>query len=725
MNEEEVIVKEVKPVNYKELPFHKTQEELVDILVSKTGAEDRNFFRVMVAYKFAEISTNMRCSAEYAGSKNIPTNMYALDLAPSGYSKNASMNVLEKEVFREFKDEFMLKCMPTIKDSSLGLLANDMETLLGIDATDAVMKINKEYGSLPKYMYSFGQSTPEGFKAMRSKLSMANIGATSNIIDEIGSNISSNKETLTVQLEAYDMGDSKQKLIKIDSNSDLRGSVPSNLFAFGTQSKLLDGGLTEKEFFDFIETGFGRRFIVGYVDNYKRETSLSAEQMYEAVMNPTVGISLVSHSKYFKDLADEIYYNKSLTMSRETTIQLMEYRRYCDELANSLKDHEEILQAVIKHSYWRALKIAGSYAFIDKEDEIKPIHIENAIALCEEGIKSFKSMLSRKKPYERLAEYIADIGKKVTQVDLVEDLVFYKGGEQQKRELLNLAIAYGYNNNIIIKKTIKDGIEFLEGDSLKEVSLEKISCSWSTDIAQGYKRAENSFDKLHQLVSSDKGYHYCSHSFKNGHRRSENAIQGFNLLILDVDSGLPIDVCKSLLRDYKFMIATTKRHTIKHNRYRIIMPMNYELKLNAEEHKKFMKNVFDWLPFESDEQTADIARKWQSHKGEVYYNDGVLFDCLPFIPNTSKEVKQKELTEKYSGIEGLQKWFLINSLQEDGRNNMLLRYSMCLLDKGMTSENIRHSVYDMNSKIDEPLKESEIENTIMKSIIRKEFESEM
>jgi hypothetical protein len=561
---------------------------------------------------------------------------------------------------------------------------------------------------------------------MRSKLSMAGIGATSNIIDEIGSNLTNNKETLTVQLEAFDMGESKQKLIKVDSNSDIRGSVPSNLFAFGTQSKLLDGGNIEKEFFEFLETGYGRRFIIGFVDKYKRETELSAEEMYESIMSPAISSGLITHSKYFRDLADESLYSSNITLSRDNTIKLISYRKHCDELANNLKEHEDILKTVIKHAYWRALMIAGAYALIDKSHEVKDYHIDNAIALIEESIKSFKNMVNRKKPYERLAQYIADVEKKITQVDLVENLPFYKGSESQKRELLSLAIAYGYNNNIIIKRTIKDGIEFLDGESLKKVDTDKISCSWSKDIAKDYKPAESKFENLHQLVCGN-GFHYCSHSFKDGHRKSENAIVGFNLLILDVDNGLPIETCKKLLSDYKFLIAKTKRSNKDGHgdRYRIILPMNYELKLSPEEYKKFMKNVFDFLPFESDEQTADIARKWESNKTDEYwYNDGILIDVLPFVPNTSKEERQREINTKYEGVEALQRWFLINNVADDGRNNMLRNYALALLDNGLSSDNIRHSVYDFNQKLEEPLKESEIESTIMKTVIRKEFERE-
>lgn len=722
-NIEEIVEEAVNEV-VQERKFHPIQEELVDVMCAKTGSNDRSFFRVMVAYKFAEIATNMRATVEFAGTKGIPANMYALDLAPSGYSKNASMNLLEENIFRGFKDEFMLKTMRDATDKNLGKLATDYELMFGVLADDAIRKINKEYESLPKFLYSFGSSTPEGFKSMRAKLSMAGVGATSNVIDEIGSNLQGNQETMTVQLEAYDMGQSKQKLIKVDSNSDMRGSVPSNLFAFGTQSKLLDSGAVEKQFFDMLETGYARRFVVGFVENSVRDTEITAEEMYDIVTNPMTDSSLLKYDSYFKTLADESFLNKEIKMSKDVTIELMRYRLDCDKRANELKEHEEILKAVIKHSYWRALKIATSYAFVDKANEITMDVLDNAIALSEDGIRAFRQMLKREKPYEKLAKYITDVGKKITQVDLVEDLVFYRGSEQQKRELMNLAVAYGYNNNMIIKKTIKDGIEFLEGERLKEVDISQISCSWSTDIADGYKLATNSFDKLHQLVSGN-GYHYCSHQFENGHRNKDNVIKGFDLLILDVDSGLHIDICKSLLKEYTYLIATTKRHTEQNNRFRIILPMSHKLSLTPDEYSKFMKNVFEWLPFDSDEQTKDISRKWQSHKGEYWYNFGKQIDVLPFIPDTPKESKQRDISNKYTGVEHLQRWFLMNYDEaEYGRNNMCRDYALALFDDGLSSDTIRHSLHDFNERLNNPLAVTELESTVMKTVIRKEVERE-
>lgn len=710
-------------LDYSALEFNKRQEEIVDILVAKTGSNDRNFFRVMVAYKFAEMSTNMRATVEYLGTTGIPTNMYALDLAPSGYSKNASMNLLEKEIFNKFKTKFMTKTLNGTKDRNLALLAGDYSVLMGIDIGDAQKKINDEYASLPKYLYSFGSSTPEGFKAMRAKLSMAGVGATSNVIDEIGSNLQGNQETMVVQLEAYDMGSSKQKLIKVDSNSDLRGEVPSNLFAFGTQSKLLDGCSVEKSFFEMLETGFARRFIVGFVDKHNRSAEMTAEEMYDSIVNPMTDATLALMSDYYGDLADETLVDQEFKMSKDVAMIFINYRLHCDKLADSMKEHEEILQAVVKHAYWRALKMAGAYAFVDANPEITEENAHNAIALIEDGINSFKKMLSREKAYVRLANYVAEVDKKITQVDLVEDLTFYRGSESQKRELMNLAIAYGYNNNIIMKRTIKDGIEFIEGEKIQETDLEKISCSWSTDIAEGYLAVTNKFDRLHQLTSTN-GYHYCSHAFVDGHRDTTKAIKGFDLLIIDIDKGVPIDVAKSLLKDYTFLIATTKRHTEANNRYRIIMPMSHKLMLDKDEYSKFMKNVYAWLPFETDDSTFDIARKWQSFAGAYEYNYGKLIDVLPFIPDTPKEANQRKIAADYGSVDALQRWFLMNNMEEGGRNNACRDYALALLDKGMSSDDIRHSVYDLNKNFNTPLEERELEQTVMKTVIRKEMEKE-
>ena len=69
---------------------------------------------------------------------------------------------------------------------------------------------------------------------------------------------------------------------------------------------------------------------------------------------------------------------------------------------------------------------------------------------------------------------IANTENEVTHADLTEALPFYKSGTAARNEMLSLAIAWGYKNHIIIKKSFVDGIEFFKGETLKQTDLNKI-----------------------------------------------------------------------------------------------------------------------------------------------------------------------------------------------------------------------------------------------------------
>ena len=92
-------------------------EELVDILVSKTGVNDKLFFRILLAYKFAQMATMMRCGIKTAlSTQPVPPNVYALNLAESGFSKGKSVNILEDDVFSGFKMEYQVNTYQKIED---------------------------------------------------------------------------------------------------------------------------------------------------------------------------------------------------------------------------------------------------------------------------------------------------------------------------------------------------------------------------------------------------------------------------------------------------------------------------------------------------------------------------------------------------------------------------------------------------------------------------------
>ena len=129
-----------------------------------------------------------------------------------------------------------------------------------------------------------------------------------------------------------------------------------------------------------------------------------------------------------------------------------------------------------------------------------------------------------------------------------------------------------------------------------------------------------------------------------------------------------------------------------------------------------MKNVFEWCPFEIDEQTSDIARKWLGNKkAEVFTNKGKLLNPIQFIKNTdeSKDVKRK--IKKYTNTTNIENWIFRNT---EGRNNTLIKLGLFYLDSGSSFEEAYDKVLNANQKFEEPLEESEILQTIYKTMFK-------
>ena len=713
-------MKELVPtteVNYKSFPMHTLQEDLVDILCKRTGREERRFFRVLVAYKFAEIAAHMRTSVEYVGT-DVPVNLYAVNLSGSGFAKDRSMNMLDTGIFNKFRKKFEGDTFPSVSDNALETMIDLRVITDGLSQMHAEMNVHKEFETLPKFLYSFGASTIEGYKALRNKLSMSEIGATSFIIGEIGSSMTPNADALTELLNSYDMGLSKQKLIKNDSNSEMYGAVPSCLFMFGTQSKLFDAGRVEDEFFSLLEEGYGRRLFFGYVENHKNTgAELTPEQLYDIATDSTTDLMIAAIGSTIEGLADVGYYNQKMTMTKDVAMIFLKYRQDSENKAETFRSHEEIKKAVVSHGYWRAVKLAGAYAFVDEVGEISEEHAKAAIAMVEESNESFEDIAKRPVSYMKLIEYMADVERELTQVELIENLPFYKGSESQKKEMMTLAIAHGYRNKIVVKRTFADGVEFFKAERLEETDLDKGNVAGSYDITDGYQHHEGPFRELPQMVC-EKGFHYTVNSWEHGHRNGDNLIPGFNLCVLDVDGGISLNAAKSLLDDYEYLMYETKRSTPAHNRFRVIIPLSHELKLDRENYKEFMKNIFEFMPFGVDDQTADCARKWMSNKATPHTNKGKMLDVYDFLPKTKKQEEMEEATRKIGDADAIQRYFLLN--HQNGRNNAALNYGMMLIDSGHRSDEAVILVRAFNSKLVNPLSDKELAGTVFKSMYVKE-----
>lgn len=717
-------------MDYSQMSYNPLAEKIVQILITKTQNDNPQFFRLQANYYLSLVASVMGTRIKSNLTGIIPVNMYGVNLAGSGSGKGFSTNILENQVIGLFRQHFMQEVFPKQAELNLQIEAAKRAKYMNIGLNESEERLNKEYRSYGAYRFSFDSATTPAIKQLRNKLLLARVGAINISIDEIGSNLESNTDTLNTFLELYDKGVIKDKLTKntdtATRHQEIIGETPANIMMFGTPSKLLDGGKVEDNFFSFLETGYARRCFFAYSKKASSTKDLTPEELYQRLTNHNHEQELITISRNLFHLADTHYCNTELEIPEATGIELMRYRIDCEQRASKLPEHMDIQRAELTHRYFKVLKLAGVYAFLDMKPEIEIQHIHQAIKLAEDSGDALNQMFQREKPYERLAKFIAgNMGGELTQVDLSNQLPFYRGSQSVKNDMMTSAIAWGYKNNILIKKTYRDGIEFFTGESLEETDLDKIIVSYSKDLANNYVNDTVAFKNMVNLVTY-KDLHWTNHHTIDGHRSEKSMVEGFNCIVLDIDGTTTLQVAQELLKDYTYIIHTTKRHQQlvemekgvfeRRDRFRIILPINYKLDLSKDEYKEFMEGVQQWCPFELDTATFQRSRKWLCNdSAQTFVNEGELFDALPFIPRTSRNEVYKKEQLSLQSMNNLERWFA-QRMHIGDRNNNFAKYGFMLQDSGFKPAEIEQMLLAFNDKLENKLDEQEILSTVMTSI---------
>lgn len=494
--------------------YHPVVDQLSKILCERTRSDDPSFFRIMASYYIVKVASMMRCSIATPDRGKIPVSMYAINLATSGHGKGHSMNIFEDSVIKAFRSRFLQSTFPEISTKNINNRAVKRANRFGSDPDEMKEQMTADFEHMGPLLFSFDSGTPAAVKQMRDKLLMAGAGSMNLEIDEIGSNLIGQTEILNAFLELFDVGKLKQKLLKSTNDNkrleEIQGKTPTNMLLFGTPNKLMDGGKTEEETISFLEIGFARRCIFGYSLKSRRSAAKTAEEIFKTLTSKTADKYLQKVSHDMETLADSLNFGITLTMQKPVALELLRYRLDCEKRAEELPEHQDIQRAELEHRYFKAMKLAGGYAFIDKSHEILERHLWQAVKLVEDSGKALHQLLNRERAHVKLAKYIAGVGEDVTHSDIAEDLPLYKGSSAAKAELMKYAIGWGYKNNVIIKSFETDGIEFFRGEALHEVNLKEINVAYSTDVAVGYQNDVIPFNEIGTLTGAS-GYHWINH----------------------------------------------------------------------------------------------------------------------------------------------------------------------------------------------------------------------
>lgn len=206
--------------------------------------------------------------------------------------------------------------------------------------------------------------------------------------------------------------------------------------------------------------------------------------------------------------------------------------------------------------------------------------------------------------------------------------------------------------------------------------------SWRRNLKSNYTTREVSFGNLFRIVQSDYRT-YSAGEFKDHYAKNDNWITQ-ELLILDIDDGLPLEDAKKMFSEYKAMIHTSTSHQknkggIKCDRYRVIIALKERLHCSVKEYtdtmKYISKKVFPFI----DDKCVDPARIYFGYSDcEIHYTGGSnTFDFMKYksiaekIAEINKDIEKPKETNKY-------KTTAENPIDEFNKNNtvdgLLSRY---------------------------------------------------
>lgn len=715
------------------VPYHPFSEKIVDHLSAVTQNNNKHFFRVMLTYFWGMVNTHMRVGIRGWGNTVLPTNIYSICLSESGTGKGYTITTMEDQVMPLFRDLFLSETFIVAAEDNIYNLATQRANHRGTDADDEQNKLVKEYESAGPMLFRFAEGTTAAVKQLRHKMAIAQAGSLNFQVDEIGSNFLKEKEMVNLWLELYDTGKIQDKLVKNTSDNTrferIEGATPSNALLCGSAATLLDGGETERSFFSAIEVGYGRRCFFAYSRDTTKVSELSAEQLVDRMFNKHHDKQMALMAEHIEMLADISNLNKEMVIDRDAAIFLMKYKMYCVERGSKMKDHQRALKAEIDNRYFKVLKLAACYAFIDDLSEINITYLKYAIKVAEQSGKDFAELMNPEKDYMKLAKFLVDFREEATLSDLDQYLPSFNGSKQKKDDQLTNAISWGYKNSIVISKRYQEQILFLKAEALEETNLDELIVSASDHPAYDYAPLYCTFEQLAEF-GDETDYNWCNHHFHDEHRSDENVIPGFNVLVFDVDDGTPLSTAKLLFEDYYAIFYETKSSTPKFNRYRVMLPISHVLNVDKEEYKEIVNNVIESLPFDItiDDASNQPSKKWRTydsgaHVNDVRYVNGQqedpkLFDILPYIPRTTKNEQRMRTFEEMGDVDNLAKW-VINNTGEGNRNKQLFRYAMVMVDMGYDYDSIFESVKEVNAILKDGLSEKELLNSIMKSVASK------
>ena len=661
----------------------------------------------------------------------IPINAITFCLSSSGSGKDSSVNALRK-CFHTGYHKFDEKRKLNAKLEAIRQAAEAGESEPNQQSTW------KKYYLEPNPLFT-APSTVEGYIQHLNELDEAGMASGSVFSGEIGSELISSpviQPLLQFLAEVYDEGSKEVKIIKNkEAQSKAIKNLPVSALFVGSQANILYDESVKNKFKLEFSTKLARRSFFNF--NPEKITSpefksISDLLKYELNLETQ---ALAARQRVDTTISSITDYQLSklqhpIQVAEKTVELFLLYKRYNDELSNTISPLTPISKLVRLHCQWKALKLAGAFAFINQHEQIEPIdyiHAINFTELLDKDMQNFEIELV-KEPYEVFATYMNSIAvndkASISLHQLRKQGYIPLSGKPDIRmqELVYLAASYDTDglytiegNSINFERIIKtevNGVSFLPvyGDKDQRAKM----------CASGYEFAEVSFADLAELLSGD--YAYSPFKFQDGIRSTSSIISGCKWICLDIDKTTISDTdAHYLLQEFNHHIVRTSDSNNPY-KYRLLLELDSYVDISDKVWKPFIKSIAEYFALPVDSlPKAQIFFSYAgrpvlsvTNKKPVEVRDHLMIaTAVEPRPEPSKlppSTKKSQL----SNIRDLL-WYAFEAREGEGSLS-LIRALHHLKDLGATPEIAEQAVREINDYWIYPIDETRFERTILAQI---------
>lgn len=485
-------------------------------------------------------------------------------------------------------------------------------------------------------------------------------------------------ENIKTLSEIYDTGDKEVKYTKsIEHRSKAITGQPVSALFVGSPGHILYDESTKKKFNIAFMSKLARRSWFCYAPTKIEEQvfdTLEAFWDYEEAIEvqskqARVGMDLEAESiakHHTQKLGKDIVVGKDVERLYKT------YKRYNNDVADLLPNQDSTFALIRRHLQWKALKLSGAFAIMDRSDEITTDHFIQAIRFCEtldKDMEEFERDLN-KAPHELLVDFfhiktLVDGASEISTHDLKKQGFMNNISKPKLKEMVSLCAGYDKNS---VYSVINDGAalhyEPIVKTDVINVTYKEIDCSAlntavdardaaktrqaKQDIAMtvnyGFECADTAFVDLPAMLAYD--YAFSPFKFKDGVRRKENLESGTKWVVLDIDdSPLSAEEAHMMIGDINHHIALTSDNSNAF-KFRVLLELDSEVHLDAVAWKHFYLKVADDLGLKAD--PLPQAQIFYSYGGRTIYSntDAAPIETRDYLMYAKDMATEKDHTNK-------------------------------------------------------------------------------